>query len=196
MVNAIIMASGLSLRMGNNKLLLDYNNKPIIEHVLIEISKCSFNEVIVVSQYEEVIALGNKYNYKTIKNDNPYIGQSESIKLGINNSSKCDGFMFFVGDQPKVKSEHIEKIIKVFKENKENIIIPTSKNKSGNPVIFPYSKKNDLLSLNKDEKGKKIIKQSNNIKYVNVSEEIFFDIDTKEDYKRLRGESNETDKNN
>lgn len=188
MINAIIMASGLSKRMGENKLLLKYKNIPLVEHVLKEIKKCDFNEVILVSQYEEVLNLGKKYNFKIIKNEKSHIGQSESIKLGINNSSYCDGYMFFVGDQPNIKSENINDIINKFKENKNSIIIPKSNNRCGNPVIFPYKNKKELLSLKNDEKGKKVINNNSSVLYVDIIDELLFDIDTKSDYDKLRGE--------
>ena len=76
MVNAIIMASGLSKRMGENKLLLKYKEIPVVEHVIREVSKCKFNEVILVSQYDEVLKIGEKYEFKLIKNNNSEIGQS------------------------------------------------------------------------------------------------------------------------
>lgn len=188
MVNAIIMASGLSRRMGKNKLLLKYKEIPVIEHVLIEISKCKFNEVILVSQYDKILELGQKYGFKLIKNNNAEIGQSESIKLGLQNSSKCDGFMFFVGDQPKVSSKYINKLLDSFDSNKDNIVIPRYKNRCGNPVIFPYDKKDALLLLNNDEKGRKVINNSNQVIYIDVIEDMLFDIDTKEDYEKLKGE--------
>ncbi len=50
MVNAIIMASGYSTRMGKNKLMLPLKEKPIIEHVIDAITKCKFNEIILVGQ--------------------------------------------------------------------------------------------------------------------------------------------------
>ena len=34
MINAIIMASGFSRRMGRNKLMLLYNGKPLIDNVI------------------------------------------------------------------------------------------------------------------------------------------------------------------
>ncbi|SCI13288.1 MULTISPECIES: molybdenum cofactor cytidylyltransferase [unclassified Romboutsia] len=188
MVNAIVMASGLSKRMGENKLLLKYKDIPLVEHILREIKKCDFNEVILVSQYEEILQLGKRYNFKIVKNENSHVGQSESIKLGINNSSDCDGYMFFVGDQPKLKSEHINTIMNTFKHNKDYIIIPKSNNKCGNPVIFPYKIKEELLLLKHDEKGKKVINNNSSILYVNIDEDILFDIDTKSDYDKLRGE--------
>lgn len=187
MINAIIMASGLSTRMGENKLLLDYKNSPIIEHTFKAIKDIRFNKVIVVSQYEEVLNLAQKYNYISIKNKNATIGQSESIKLGILNSGSCDGFMFFVGDQPFINRFDIENLIDTFKEDKDYIVIPRYKSKTGNPVIFPFDKKSQLLELRGDEKGKKVIKDSIKIKYVDVSENVLLDIDTKEDYNKIRG---------
>lgn len=186
MVNAIIMASGLSKRMGNNKLLLKYKEIPIVEHVIREVSKCKFNEIILVSQYDEVLKIGKKYGFKLIKNNNSEIGQSESIKLGLESSAKCDGFMFFVGDQPKISIKYINKLIDRFKKNKYNIVVPKYKNKCGNPVIFPYHKKNELLLLKGDEKGKKVINNSSKVIYVDVNEEMLFDIDTKEDYEKCK----------
>lgn len=187
MITAIIMASGLSKRMGENKLLLKYKDKTIIEYVLDEVSKVDFKEVIVVSSYNEIKEISKKYNYKYIENKKNYIGQSESIKLGINNSKESLGYMFFVGDQPLIDSNYINKMIEVFNENKDFIIIPKYKDRKGNPVIFPKSKREELLSLKEDEKGKKVITNSCNIKYVDVSEYMLFDIDTKKDYIQLGG---------
>lgn len=187
MITAIIMASGLSKRMGENKLLLKYKDKTIIEYVLDEVSKVDFKEVIVVSSYNEIKEISKKYNYKYIENKKNYIGQSESIKLGINNSKESLGYMFFVGDQPLIDSKYINKMIEVFNESKDFIIIPRYKDKKGNPVIFPKSKRGELLRLKEDEKGKKVITNSCNIKYVDVSEYMLFDIDTKKDYIQLGG---------
>ncbi|MGL4911233.1 MAG: molybdenum cofactor cytidylyltransferase [Romboutsia sp.] len=185
MITAIIMASGLSTRMGENKLLLSYQDKPIIQHVFENIKKCNFYEVIVVSKYNEIKKISKDYNFKYLHNENSEIGQSESIKLGILNSKKCDGYMFFVGDQPLLDYKYIENMITVFNEDKDYIIIPYNNKKNGNPVIFPFSKRSELLNLENDEKGKKIISETSNIKYIEVSEDMLFDIDTKEDYKKL-----------
>ncbi|MER0282564.1 molybdenum cofactor cytidylyltransferase [Clostridioides difficile] len=187
MINAVIMASGFARRMGTNKLLLDYKGCSIIEHVLKAVSKINFHQVVVVSQYKEVSLLCNKYGFKYVDNKNANIGQSESIKLGILNSSKCDGYMFFVGDQPFIDSLYIYKIINIFKLDRDFIVIPRYKDVCGNPVIFPYSKKEELLALKEDEKGKTVLKNTSKIKYVEVPREILLDIDTKTDYERIGG---------
>lgn len=185
MINAIVMASGFSTRMGKNKLLMVYRGKTIIENTLDILKKCNFKEIIVVSQYKEVLSIASKYNFKTVLNKKAYLGQSESIKLGIKNSSECDGYMFFVGDQPLLNKMDIDNLIKRFKDNNKYIIIPKYDNKKGNPVIFPSCLKNKLLMLKNDEKGKKVISEYDKIKYIHVQKETLLDIDTKNDYENL-----------
>jgi molybdenum cofactor cytidylyltransferase len=185
MISAIVMASGFSTRMGENKLLMKYKNKTIIENTLDTLKEINFKEVIVVSQYKEVLSIANRYKFKTVLNNNAYIGQSESIKLGIKNSSQCYGYMFFVGDQPLLDKNDINEMIKCFENNKDNIVIPIYENKKGNPVIFPICLKEKLLMLKNEEKGKKVIGNYDKIKYTKVGKETLLDIDTKKDYESL-----------
>lgn len=185
MICAIIMASGFSKRMGQNKLLMKYNNKFLIEQTLNTINECDFKNKILVTQYDEIKELGEKLNYKVVINNNPHNGQSESIKLGVKNSTKCDGYMFFVGDQPLLNKSDIEKLVEVFEEDKNHIVIPKFNEKQGNPVIYPSKYKEDILKLNGDKGGKSIIKSSDKIKYVNVNENTLFDIDNIDDFNNL-----------
>ena len=171
--------------MGKNKLLMKYNNKFLIEHTLNIIDECDFKNKILVTQYNEIKELGEKLNYKVVINNYPNKGQSETIKLGVKNSPKCDGYMFFVGDQPLINKIDIEKLIKIFKEDKSYIVIPKYNDKQGNPVIYPSSYKEDILNLNGDKGAKSIIKCSHKIKYVNVSENTLFDIDNINDFNNL-----------
>ena len=183
MITAIVMASGFSKRMGLNKLLMKYNDKFLIEHTLEKISQCDFAEKIIVTQYEEIEKLTD--NFKVVINENAHKGQSESIKLGVKSSEKCDGYMFFVADQPLINQKDIEKLIRVFRENKDFIVIPKYKKKRGNPVIYPSLYKEEILRLEGDKGGKSIIKSSNKIKYVEVEEDTLFDIDNKDDFNKL-----------
>lgn len=194
MISAIIMASGFSRRMGQNKLLMKYNNKFLIEYTLNIISECDFKQKILVTQYEEIKEFGEKLNYKIVSNMFPNKGQSESIKLGVKNCDYCEGYMFFVGDQPLINKQDTEKLIKVFKEDTDYIVIPKYKDSSGNPVIYPSAYKEQLLNLKGDKGGKSIIKSSHKIKYVNVSENTLFDIDNIDDFNNLLRRRSENEK--
>ncbi len=93
--------------------------------------------------------------------------------------------MFFVGDQPLLNKNDIEKMINVFKEDTDYIVIPKYKESLGNPVIYPSIYKEQILKLEGDKGGKSIIKSSDKIKYVDVCENTLFDIDNIDDFKNL-----------
>lgn len=187
MVNAIIMACGESKRMGENKLLLEYKGKKIIEHVIEKVSSCDFNSILVVCNNEEIIKICKDRNISTTYNDKYKQGQSESIKIGINNSSKCDGYAFFTADQPLINVETINLLLSDFNNNKDSIIVPNYNGKRGTPVIFSSKFKKNLLELEGDVGGRFIIKENPSYtRFINVENEfILWDIDTKEDYKKL-----------
>lgn len=187
MINAIIMASGYGRRMGKNKLLLSLHGKYIIEYILDTVKQCSFKDVVLVGRGKKILDIAERKGIRVIKNDRAINGQSQSIKLGINNLSCAEGYMFFTGDQPLVDVETIEALLNKFYENKHCIIVPKYEEKRGNPVIFPAEFKSELLNLKGDMGGREIIKNyGDRIYYVSIErEEILFDVDTPEDYERL-----------
>jgi len=187
MINAIIMASGNSKRMGINKLLLQYKDKTLIEYVLENVIKCDFYSTVLVSQYEKVLSLGRERVMEVVHNYNPEKGQSESIKLGIRNSPKAQGYMFFTGDQPLMDVETIKLLMDSFNESGNLIIVPRYNEKRGNPVIFPRKYIEELLELQGDSGGRSIInKHLDEVKFLQVKHEwLLDDIDRSEDYQKL-----------
>ena len=191
MVSAVIMASGNGRRMGINKLLLKYKEKALIDYVIENVIMCDFYSMVLVSQYEEILSLARKRTMLVVHNYNSEKGQSESIKLGILNSPKSDGYMFFTGDQPLMDVETIKLLMNSFNENCNLIIVPRYNEKRGNPVIFPRKYIDELLALQGDNGGRSIIdKHLEEVKFLEVKNEwLLSDIDTEEDYKGLLARS-------
>ena len=187
MVSAIIMASGQSKRMGENKLLLPYKGKAIIEHVLDKVISFNFRSIVVVYNHKEILEMCKDRKILAIYNDNSELGQSKAIKLGIENSPQSEGYVFFTGDQPLIDIETIELLLNEFNNNKSSIIVPNYKGRRGSPVIFSKYFKEELLNLSGDIGGRVIIeKNPSEIRFINVKDEFaLWDIDTKEDYERL-----------
>lgn len=187
MIGAIIMASGFSTRMGKNKLLLPLNGKTVIEHIIDEVKKCPFSKIVLIAKDEAVIDIGKHKNIKVVINKQAEIGQSESIKLGLQALSDLSGYAFFTGDQPLIDANTIKEIMKVFIHHENQIVIPRYKKRQGSPVIFPLELKNELLSLTGDVGGKAVIKKHLDIiEYVDINHDSFFwDIDTKEDFLKV-----------
>lgn len=187
MLNAIIMASGFSNRMGANKLLLPYRGKTLIENTMDKIMECGFYDIILVAQDKKVLDICNSRGIKGIYNEKAEIGQSESVKIGIVNSKTADGYAFFTGDQPLMDVETIRFLMDCFYKAKDSIIVPVFNEKRGTPVIFPNRFRDELLALKGDTGGRQIIaKHLENVIFTPVGKEsLLFDIDTEEDYKKL-----------
>lgn len=187
MVSAVILASGYGKRMGRNKLLMPFKEKPLVEHVIDEVLKCSFDDITLVARDEEVIELGKSKDLKTIINKEAHKGQSQSVKLGVLNSGEAEAYMFFTGDQPFINKALIEKLIRNFYDYRDFIIVPRHEGGRGNPVIFPEKFKEELLSLEGDQGGRVIIqKYIDKVYFVDIEDKsLFLDIDTPEDYERL-----------
>lgn len=187
-VSAIIMAAGQSKRMNQDKLTMKIKEKCIYEYIFETINKCidCFRDVVVVAKEEVILTKAADVGFKAVKNEQSYLGQSESIKLGLKNSYKADGYMFFTADQPFISEETIKELAMTFEKNSNSIVVPCYNGINGSPVIFPEIFKEELLKLQKDTGGKTIIKHNldKTIKVYIYSEDEHVDIDTMEDYEK------------
>ncbi|MGD9569222.1 MAG: nucleotidyltransferase family protein [Sedimentibacter sp.] len=187
-VSAIIMAAGSSIRMNQDKLKMKIKEKCIYQYIFEKInsSKC-FNEVIVVAKDHDILKKSIEMGFKTVLNDKSYLGQSQSIRLGILNLSDAEGYMFFTADQPFISEETIKELVNTFEKNPNNITVPCYNGICGSPAIFPAIYKNQLLKLSGDTGGKIIIKDNEDkLIRVNIqSKDELIDIDTMEDYRRV-----------
>lgn len=183
---AIVLASGMSKRMGENKLLLKFNGISLIEHTLKVIENIKFDEKILVYKDEEVKILGDRYGFKSVKNDEFFKGQSSSLKIGVKSiESSSNGIMFFSSDEPFLKEEDLLFMIKKFKKSL-GIIVPKVNGEKKMPTIFHIKYKEELLKVSGDVGGRNIIKENiKDVTFIEFDNSInFFDIDTKEDLKK------------
>lgn len=186
-IKAIILAAGNSKRFGKEKLLEGFQGKPLIMHVIEEVLKVEFEEIILVTQYEEVEKLINTRNIRVVRNKNVDKGISHSIHLGISEGGSCEGYMFIVGDQPFVTCEIIEGMINQFRKEKGQILCISHEGRRGSPTLFDACYKEELLSLEGDIGGKQVMKRHPEcVETYEVKDFLVLeDIDTREDYERL-----------
>lgn len=189
MVTGIIMASGFSRRMEDEKLLLKINGLPMVEHVIKSAHSSLIDEIILIYRRDGVKAVGKRYGVKTVLNPHPEKGQSEAIKLGIAHAlSESDGYMFFVGDQPYLSHATINRLIEFFNRDKKSIIVPVYNGSRKNPVIFPAFLKKELLALEGDCGGRKLAERMESlVKLVSIESDLEgTDIDTREVYETVQ----------
>lgn len=185
MITGIILASGFSRRMEDEKLLLKVDGVPMVDRVIKAAHASLIDEIILMYRSDAINALAEQYGIKTVLNPHAVKGQSEAVKLGVANApSESDGYMFLVGDQPYLSHATINRLIEEFNRDRECIIIPVYNGARGNPVIFPAALKRDLLSLEGDCGGRAVTERMENIvKLVPIERGLEgADIDTREVY--------------
>ena len=186
-INLILLAAGNSKRFNGNKLLVIYKEKPIYMHIVEKVLDLKVNKIICVTQYEEIKEALLNTNINVVMNDNSSLGISSSIKLGINFDKNADGYMFMVCDQPFISVQTLKSVIDNFINGDKGIVCVGCGDNKGNPVIFSKRYINELLSLEGDSGGKRILKgHLNDLNIVNVDNEIeLIDIDTQEVFGKL-----------
>ena len=186
-INLILLAAGNSKRFNGNKLLAIYKDKPIYMYIVEKVLDLKLNKIICVTQYKEIKEALLNTDINVVMNENSSLGVSSSIKLGINFDKNADGYMFMVCDQPFISIKTLNSLIDNFINGDKGIVCVGYGDNKGNPVIFSKRYVNELLSLEGDNGGKRILKgHLNDLNIVNVDSAIeLVDIDTQEEYVKI-----------
>lgn len=188
-ISGILMASGNSSRFGEDKAFLEFKDTNFIENTLDMLISSKLYEIKAVVNSKLFDFLKNKKLHQKVElvlNQKSKLGQSKSIQLGVMSSSKVDGFMFVALDQPFLTFQTVNLLIDSFRAN--TILVPHFRQKSSLPTIFDRRFKDELINICGDKGGRDIIKKySNLVQTVEIEDEKEgFDVDTKEDFKRLK----------
>ena len=184
MVSAIVMAAGLSSRMGEqNKLLLPFKNKSIIETTIANIIGAGMEEIIIVlgDEADKIKNAIIDLPVKTIYNPDYKNGLTGTIQQGIR-QAKGNGFMLCLSDMVLINSGEQQVFI-----DPHCICVPVYNGQKGNPVLFSSNYKEKILS-EKEKEGCKGIVQANkeNIFMVEMqTSHVLQDIDSLDDYNKL-----------
>lgn len=194
-IAAIILASGLSKRMGSPKQLLLYHDKPLLEYMIRKLLPLPFNKIYAVVGHKsneimnKISVNDSRFEWKI--NRNYKDGQSAALKCAIKCVNDCKGVMVFLADQPLIKRETIKKVFDYAAEQIERgqegfVVQPSYLGRNGHPVFFSKMIYPSFDSLRGDEGGKSIIKEASHHYLLNVEDQgILLDIDTQEDYRCL-----------
>tara|TARA_B100000959_G_scaffold146532_1_gene153846 strand:+ start:1010 stop:1597 length:588 start_codon:yes stop_codon:yes gene_type:complete len=190
MISSILLAAGQSKRMsGENKLIKSVKGIPLIKCALNNILKSHVNEIIIVLGYqnETIEKLIDKTSrIKFVFNSNFESGMASSIIKGIKKlSKKTDSFFISLGDMPSINYDTYNQLIKCNKNKKA--IVPMFKGQQGNPVLFPKSFEEKLLSIQGDSGAKKILEiNKKEVLYLEINDPgIIRDLDVPNDFNNL-----------
>jgi molybdenum cofactor cytidylyltransferase len=141
-VSAVVLAAGLSSRMGGpHKLLLDVGGQPMLRRVVEAVLAVQPAEVVVVTGFRapEITAALDGLAVRFVDNPAYADGQPGSVVAGVRVlTALCDAVMIVLGDQPLLTPASLARLIAAFRTVPEgrSILVPTSGGQRGNPVLF------------------------------------------------------------
>lgn len=147
------MAAGFSRRMGEDKLLLPYRGKTLLEGAMELIDSIAFHQRLVVSTPVRLAAVAVPAGFAAIPNHNPDAGQSESLRLGVA-AATGDAYLFFTADQPLLDRETVGWILA--HGDGERIVYPTVEGRPASPALFPARFRAELLAQRGDAGGRAV----------------------------------------
>ena len=165
-IAAIVLAAGDSKRFGQkNKLLANYEGKPLMDHALTLVDPDTFFQRILVTGYEhERIGSHATPSFKTVVNSDCAGGMGKSLACGVKTLAPCDCVMVFLADMPEIKRSTVTALIRIFITfNSDTLIVrPIYEGTPGHPVLFGAAHRKALEGLHGDQGGADIIKANQN----------------------------------
>ncbi len=181
-MQGIILAGGLSTRMKQNKMLLFYMGKPLIDHAIALLTPFVNDIIVVTGHYHDEIYtyLSGRTHVKVIKNTAYQKGMFTSVKTGIKTAD--DSVLIMPGDMPKIQPTTIEAIL----DGSGLLRVPSINNHRGHPLYIDKSLFPALLQ-EPDTSHLKAFRDKHTINHIEVNDTgILIDIDTPTDIKQLR----------
>tara|TARA_A100001037_G_scaffold253463_1_gene238071 strand:- start:658 stop:1263 length:606 start_codon:yes stop_codon:yes gene_type:complete len=187
-VLGIILAAGDSSRFGKqNKLFAEIKGKSIIETAAKNLINSKVESVKIVSGYqaERIERELSHLDVEFLYNEDWKMGQSTSVRKGIDAILEENAVVFALGDMPFVKSSSVNELIFAqMRETDGDVFVASYKGKRGNPVLFRNSVTEVLKGrLRGDEGGNSIIKNLGMNLVETGDRGVLFDIDTEDDLK-------------
>jgi molybdenum cofactor cytidylyltransferase len=153
-IGAVVLAAGLSSRMGSNKLLAPVGGKPLVRHAVEAALASAAHPVIVVTGNggAEVRSALSGLPVAFAENRDVAAGLSGSLRCGLAAlGDDCNGVMFLLGDMPDVSAGLIDKLIAAFDPSEDRAIcVATRHGRRGNPVLWARRFFPEIMALEGD----------------------------------------------
>lgn len=187
----LLLAAGASSRMGQPKMFLTWQGKTLLEHIVSAAASISTPVFVVTGEHTRAIATAlQHYEVHLIANEQWQEGMGTSVAAGVAGILQAgftpDALVIAVCDQPFITAELLQQMITEKERSGKGIAGCSYDNTIGTPVLFDKKYFPALQQLNGQQGAKRLLQQ--------FPEEVTtipfplgsMDIDTPEDYERLK----------
>jgi molybdenum cofactor cytidylyltransferase len=191
-IGAVVMAAGLSKRMGNPKMVLPWGKQTVIEKVITTLLSSGIKEVVVVTggASDEIKAVVSGQPVQVVFNPDYADGiMLNSLRVGLKAlDQSLDASLIALGDNPQIEQVIVEKIVYEYKNTQSRIIVPSYDMRRGHPWLVDKSLWQTLIEWDINRTLRDFLNQySKEIHYLSVNTpSVVMDLDTPEDYENQK----------
>lgn len=189
---SIILAAGMSSRMGRFKPLLKIGDETAINRIIDSNRAAGIENIVVVTGHNNKVlenALAGS-SATTVHNANYEQGMFTSIQTGLRKAESLGdfrAFLLFLVDVPLVSSRIIIKLMDIMESHDDDFIVPCYQGKKGHPLLIPDVYVKEILDHDGTNGLKGITnKYDNKLLRIDTDEEsVVLDMDRPEDYSAI-----------
>jgi molybdenum cofactor cytidylyltransferase len=191
-VAAVVLAAGMSRRMGTPKQLLRISGETILQRTLKNVRDSNVSEIILVlghaaDDVRETIAT---QGLKVVINPEYQQGMGTSLRNGLAAvDAATKAAIIVLADQPWVRAGTLNSLIVCHQERKPQIIVPTYRGFRGNPALLDHSVFAEVQALSGDVGCRAIFGDHTEGIFKLPADDpgILLDIDSRDDLENLSG---------
>jgi molybdenum cofactor cytidylyltransferase len=189
-IAAMVLAAGLSRRMGEAKLLLPVGGRPIVRHAVEGVRAAGLDPVLVVTGPDPAAiesALAG-LDVRIVVNPAPEAGQAGSVRVGVAAlPAAVETVLSALGDQPLLAPDIIPALLAAHRASGRPIVAPRYQDGPGNPVLFDRAVFPELLALEGDRGARPVmVRDPARVEWVPLDRPMPPDVDTPADYEKIR----------
>jgi molybdenum cofactor cytidylyltransferase len=191
-ISGIILAAGTSSRFGRPKQLLKLDGKILVQHVVDAAAKSCIDEIVIVLGHDAKAveaALDLPERTRVVYNEEYAAGQSTSLRAGIAGcSSDSEAAAILLGDQPGMSAALIDAIVGEWRATKRPVVRAMFGDAPGHPVLIAREQWNLVDRATGDSGLRLVLTAFDGVFDVQLGAHPPADVDTQEDYERLKRE--------
>ncbi|HEY6250998.1 MAG TPA: NTP transferase domain-containing protein, partial [Candidatus Angelobacter sp.] len=152
-VAAVVLAAGMSSRMGTPKQLLRLGENTLLGHTLGNVRRSQVSEIVLVLGFaaEEIKQLVPADDLKVVINPVFQEGMASSLRAGLSAlGPDSEAALIILADQPFIQPATLNQLIDHHQQFSPQILLPLYKGFRGNPVLLDRSIFPELMKLTGD----------------------------------------------
>jgi molybdenum cofactor cytidylyltransferase len=195
MISAVVLAAGLSTRMGLPKLILPWGSTTVIGQVVATLAQAQVDDIVVVTgaartEVEAAVGQGRWEGIRMVFNPR-YVEDNMLVSLQAGIAAlggQVDAMLVALGDQPQIEFDVVRLLVDTYRTEGHPLIVPSFRMRRGHPWVVARALWPDLLSAPAGSTMRDfLLAHTGQITYIAVSSpSILRDLDTPEDYARDR----------